>query len=244
MDQVSKPSVRYRTAASPDVRCATCIMFRPDTATCDLVEGPIDAGDVCDRWEAIRPPKSKDGLPALYFDIDGVLAFQPEGSILAVNGRFGTSHLVSEATSYPWPLTLPRKQLAWLDANMPVICANLAPDTRTVNLVRKARAAGYPVCIATERGLPLYGVTKAWLAYWQVPYDVLAVTRRGGKAPLIGARGGQDAVLIDDAPVNEKIAGDGVKVWVPPRPWTPQGDAPDGVWRFSDWRDVKKKLRL
>ena len=244
MDQVSQPSVHYRPATVAGVSCGTCVMFHPDTGTCDLVAGAIKAGDVCDRWLPPQPPKSPDGLPALYVDIDGVFAFQPEGSILSVNGKYGTSHLVSQAVTYPWTATLPAAQQAWLTANQPVICANLAPDTKAAGVIGKARKSGYPVCIATERDPSLTAVTKAWLAYWRIPYDVLAVTGPGGKAPLIAARGDQDAILIDDAPANEAIAGNGVQVWVPPRPWTPDDEPPGGVWRFGDWRDVKKKLGL
>jgi uncharacterized HAD superfamily protein len=180
----------------------------------------------------------------LYFDVDGVLAFQPEGSIIAVNARFGASYLLAEATTYPWTATLPQAQRDWLDANRAVIYANLAPDTRAVNVVRKAKAAGYPVAIATERDPSLHDLTAAWLAYWQVPYDALAVVGSGGKAGFLASRDSSDAVLIDDDPVKEQLAGNGLQVWVPPRPWTPQGDAPEDVWRFGNWRDAKKKLSL
>jgi uncharacterized HAD superfamily protein len=183
-------------------------------------------------------------LPRLYFDIDGVLAFQPEGSILAVNGRFGTSYLLAEATAYPWAATLPEQQRDWLTANLPVIAANLAPDTLAVKVIGKARKAGYQVTIATERDPSLTAITRAWLIYWGIGYDALEVVGPGNKAAFLASRGGGDAILIDDAPKFEAIAGDGLQVWVPPRPWTPHGDAPKGVWRFSKWRDVKKKLGL
>jgi hypothetical protein len=172
-----------------------------------------------------------------------VLAFQPEGSILAVNGKFGTSYLVAEATPYPWSATLPAEQQAWLTANLPVICANLAPDTIAIRVVRKAVEAGYQVTVITERDPSLAQITAAWLAYWQVPHDFLAFPGPGGKGERIAAGGG-DAILIDDSPANEAIAGNGVQVWVPPRPWTPEGDPTPGVWRFGDWRDVKKRLGL
>lgn len=244
MDQVSKPSVRYRPAVVPGIRCGTCVMFHPGPGTCDLVAGPIDADDVCDRWEAPVPAGAPDGLPALYIDVDGVLAFQPEASIIAVNARFGTSHLLAEATSYPWTAALPREQRDWLNANRAVICANLAPDPQAVTVARKARKAGYRVTVATERDPSLHDLTAAWLAYWEVPYDSLAVLGKGGKAAFLAARDSPGAVLIDDDPAKELLAGDGLQVWVPPRPWTPQGDAPEGVWRFEGWRDVKKKLGL
>lgn len=244
MDQVPKPSVRYRAALVQGISCGTCVMFHPGPGTCDLVAGAIDADHVCDRWEAPRPPGSQDSLPALYVDIDGVLAFQPEGSILAVNGRFGLSYLLADATSYPWVATLPDDIQAWHDKNWAVIAANLAPDTEAIAILRKARKAGYSVTIATERGVSLRDLSYAWLAYWHVPYDALAITGKGGKAAYLARRGNPEAVLIDDDPSKELLAGDGLQVWVPPRPWTPQGDAPAGVWRFGSWRDVKKKLGL
>ena len=181
-------------------------------------------------------------LPGLYFDVDGVLAFQPEGSIVAVNARFGTRYLLAEATSYPWTATLPAEQRNWLDANRAVICANLAPDTAAVKVVRKAKKAGYPVTIATERDPILRDLTAAWLQYFDVPYDALAVVGKGGKPDLLASRDAETAVLIDDDPAKELLAGDGLQVWVPPRPWTPDGDPPGGVWRFGSWRDVKKAL--
>lgn len=244
MDQVPKAAVRYRPSAVPGIRCGTCVMFHPGSATCDLVAGAIGADDVCDRWEAPAPAGAPEGLPHLYFDVDGVLAFQPEGSILAVNGRFGTSYLLAEATAYPWSATLTAGQRDWLDANQAVIAANLAPDMLAVKALRKAVKAGYRVTVATERDPSLHDLTAAWLAYWGVPYNSLAVLGKGGKPAFLAARESRDAVLIDDAPKFESLAGDGLQVWVPPRPWTPQGDAPEGVWRFGGWRDVKKKLGL
>ena len=182
-------------------------------------------------------------LPSLYFDIDGVLAFQPEGSMLAVNGRFGKSYLVAEATSHPWSATIPEPERDWLNASQAVIAANLAPDMLAINTARKARKAGYPVTVITERDPSLAGLTAAWLAYFQVPYDHLAFPGHGMKGQRITAGGG-NAILIDDSPANEAIASSDVRVWVPPRPWTPKGDPPPGVWRFSSWRDVRKKLGL
>jgi hypothetical protein len=185
-------------------------------------------------------------LPHLFFDIDGVLAFQPEGLILAVNGRFGTGYLAAEATSYPFYDTLPPAQQRWAGANRAVVAANLAPDTRAIRVLAKAVKAGYAVTICTERPPGLAGVTRAWLAYWAVPGAADAqVTGPGGKEPLLASYGdGNPALLVDDAPKNEALARPGVEVWVPPRPWTPQGSAPDGVTRFADWRELGKRLGL
>jgi uncharacterized HAD superfamily protein len=183
-------------------------------------------------------------LPRLYVDVDGVLAFQPEGSIIATNAKFGTSHLAAEARVYPWTGTLPANQQAWLRINRTVICANLAPDMPAIKTVRKAAKAGYDVTIATEREPSVGAVTKAWLDYWGVPYDELTVVGPGNKPDLIRSGSGRDRILIDDDPAKEQLAGDGVQVWVPPRPWTPAGDAPAGVWRFDRWGQVRKRLGL
>jgi hypothetical protein len=184
--------------------------------------------------------------PRLFCDIDGVLAFQPEGTILAVNARFGTSHLVAEATTYPWVATLPRDQRQWVKANAALIAANLAPDTRAIRVLQKAAAAGIPVTVCTERPPSLAAVTRAWLAYWDVPGAADAqVTGPGGKEALLAPCSKDNpALLVDDAPANEALARPGVEVWVPPRPWTPQGKPPAGVTRFQDWRDVCKRLGL
>jgi hypothetical protein len=185
-------------------------------------------------------------LPHLFCDIDGVLAFQPEGSMLAVNARFGTSYLVPEATSYPWVATLPDRQQRWARANRAVIAANLAPDTLAVHVLQRAVSEGLSVTVCTERDESLTALTRAWCAYWGVPgADEVQVVGPGGKAGILEPCGPDDpAVLIDDAPRNEDLARPGVRVWVPPRPWTPQGDAPAGVWRFPDWHAVKVKLGL
>jgi hypothetical protein len=184
--------------------------------------------------------------PHLFCDIDGVLAFQPEGSMLAVNARFGTAYLVPEATSYPWIATLPDRQQRWARANRAVIAANLAPDTRAIRVLAKAAKAGIPVTICTERPPEMAALTRAWLAYWQVPGAADArITGPGGKEALLAPYGeGNPALLVDDAPKNEALARPGAEVWVPPRPWTPQGNPPDGVTRFGDWRDVCKRLGL
>ena len=183
--------------------------------------------------------------PHLFCDVDGVLAFQPEGDILAVNARFGTTWLVSDAVRYPFRSMLPDRQAAWLEANWPVIAANLAPDTRAIRVLAKAVKAGYQVTVCTERGAALAGLTRAWLAYWQVPGAAQAqVVEPGGKRDLLAPYGkGNQAVLIDDSPVNEALARPGVQVYAPRRPWTPQ-DTPPGVTRFADWREVCKALGL
>lgn len=58
--KVSKDSVNYRTATGAR-SCGNCVMFRPDTGSCTLVEGHIDAGDVCDEWA----PAGKTLSPAV-----------------------------------------------------------------------------------------------------------------------------------------------------------------------------------
>ena len=184
--------------------------------------------------------------PALFVDIDGVLAFQPEGLILAVNARFSQTWLTADATTYPFYDLLPARQQQWAQANRAVIAANLAPDTRAVRVVQKAAKAGVDVTICTERPPELAALTRAWLAYWQVPGAAAAqVVGPGGKESLLAPYGkGNPALLVDDAPKNEALARPGVQVWVPPRPWTPQDKPPDGVTRFADWRQVSKALGL
>ena len=53
--KLTKPEVNYRKSTSSR-RCGNCDMFerswsRPGEGKCTLVEGNIEAGDVCDRWE-------------------------------------------------------------------------------------------------------------------------------------------------------------------------------------------------
>lgn len=181
--------------------------------------------------------------PALFCDVDGVLAFQPEGDILAVNARFGTTWLIADAASYPFRSMLPPRQAAWLGENWPVIAANLAPDTRAVRVLAKAAKAGYQVTVCTERPPELAALTRAWLAYWQVPAASTALAvGPGGKADVLAPFGEDNpAVLIDDNPANSTLVRPGVQVWQPARPWN---DGSGGVTRFTDWRDVCKALGL
>jgi uncharacterized HAD superfamily protein len=185
------------------------------------------------------------GKPALFLDIDGVLAFQPEGDILAVNARFGSTWLAADVTTYPFSSMLPEDQAGWLAANWPVIAANLAPDTRAVRVAQKAAKAGYTVGILTERDPALRDLTAAWLKFWQVPYATLGVVGPGGKGAVLesygkGAAAG-NAVLVDDSPVNIDLARPGVDVWQPARPYNSGGN---GVHRFNDWREFTKALGL
>jgi hypothetical protein len=184
--------------------------------------------------------------PALFCDIDGVLSFQPEGLILAVNARFAETYLLADTRTYPFYDTLPRPQQQWAEANRTVIAANLAPDTRAIRVLAKAAKAGIGVTVCTERPPEMAGLTRAWLAYWQVPGAADAqVVGPGGKEALLASYDEDNpALLVDDAPKNEGLARPGVEVWVPPRPWTPQGKPPAGVTRFSDWREVSKRLGL
>lgn len=179
-------------------------------------------------------------LPRLFVDVDGTLAFQPEGDIIAVNARFGTTWLVADATEYPFSSMLPRKQAKWLRARWGIIAANLAPDTLAIDVLRRAADAGYGITVCTERDPELAEVTAAWLGYWRVPLDALAVVGPGGKGPLLEPYGPDSpAILIDDNPANVSLARPGVQVWQPARPYNSGGG---GVWRFCDWNDAAAKL--
>lgn len=58
--KVSKDSVHYRSAEGIK-HCGSCVMFRPETGSCTLVAGDIEADHVCDRWA----PKSQRSLTPL-----------------------------------------------------------------------------------------------------------------------------------------------------------------------------------
>ena len=113
-------------------------------------------------------------------------------------------------------------------------------------MAQKAAKAGLDVTVCTERDESLTALTQAWLAFWGVPGAGQArVVGVGGKEALLAPYGKDNpALLVDDAPKNEALARPGIEVWVPPRPWTPRGDLPDGVTRFADWREVCKRLGL
>jgi uncharacterized HAD superfamily protein len=179
-------------------------------------------------------------LPRLFIDVDGTLAFQPEADIIAVNARFGTSWLVADATDYPFSSMLPRRQAKWLRAHWPVIAANLAPDTLAIDVLRRAAGAGYGITVCTERDPDTAEVTAAWLAYWDIPCDHLAVVGLGGKGPLLEPYGpGSEAILVDDSPANVSLARPGVQVWQPARPYN---EPAEGTWRFSDWNEAAARL--
>lgn len=181
-------------------------------------------------------------LPRLYVDVDGTLAFQPEGTIIAVNARYGTTHLVAEATEYPWYGTLRGEQAEWEQANQPVVDANLAPDTHALDVLRRAAAHGYPVTACTERHPWLAGITEAWLRYWAVPCDLVAVVGPGGKADLLAVHDEQDpCILIDDDPGKSKLVRPGVQVWQPARPYN---DGDGVTMRFTDWCEAATALGL
>lgn len=181
-------------------------------------------------------------LPHLYVDVDGVLAFQPEGTIIAVNAKFGTDYLVPEATGYPFSAQLPDRQARWERASQAVIGANLAPDTLAISVLCQAVSHGYPLTVCTERAPSLAPVTRAWCAFWGVPADQVAVVGPGGKEPLLEAHGEDGpAILIDDSPLNTGLARPGVQVWQPARPYNCGGD---GVFRFGSWDEAALRLGL
>lgn len=185
-------------------------------------------------------------LPALFFDVDGTLAFQPEASIVAVNARFGSSLLTVEADSYPFAASLPEGQAAWLTAQLDsgIVPANLAPDTKAISVAARAQAHGYNIAICTERPPAQQELTAAWLKACGVPFDRLFVVGPGGKVDLLAQYGPDDPViLIDDSPiVAQVVPRDGVQVWQPARPYNT--GPPQGVWRFEHWHDVAARLGL
>lgn len=47
----SKEDVNYREG-EPDRNCGTCVYFAGDEArACDIVEGEVSRGGICDKWE-------------------------------------------------------------------------------------------------------------------------------------------------------------------------------------------------
>ncbi|MDB5910988.1 MAG: hypothetical protein JWP34_5105 [Massilia sp.] len=185
-------------------------------------------------------------LPALFFDVDGTLAFQPEASMVAVNARFGASYLTVEGDTYPFVASLPEEQAAWLTGRLDsgIIHANLAPDTKAIGVLHRAQKHGYNIAICTERPPAQQELTAAWLKAWRVPCDRLYVVGRGGKQDLLAQYGPDDPViLVDDSPFNAQLVPrDGVQVWQPARPYN--SGPPDGVWRFDHWHDVAARLGL
>ncbi len=181
-------------------------------------------------------------LPRLFCDIDGVLAFQPEGDVMSVNARFGTGYLGGDVDWFPfWSRLEPARQ-KWLRDYWPGMAINLAPDTAAIGVLRRAVRHGYPLTICTERGPALRNVTAAWCQFWKVPGDQLAVVAKGGKEDLLALHGPDDpAILIDDSPVNAGLARAGVQVWQPARPYNSGGD---GVFRFGDWAQARTALGM
>lgn len=190
----------------------------------------------------VRTLPVKGPLPALYVDVDGVLAFWPEGPILALNARFGTSLLTVEADRYPLQAALPAEQSAWLEDNAEIIAANLAPDTKAKHVLLNAQRHGYNIAVITERGPELHDVTDAWLKAWRIPCDRLFVVEPGCKGEVLAVHDPDDpAILIDDSPLNTGLARDGVEVWQPARPYNQPAD---DVFRFEHWHDASARLGL
>lgn len=53
MTQLTKPQAHYREATEKGVNCRTCLYMRQD-GTCDLVQGIVEPGDVCDHWRRAK----------------------------------------------------------------------------------------------------------------------------------------------------------------------------------------------
>jgi uncharacterized HAD superfamily protein len=231
--------------------CLTCGCQKPterhDPAaiTLDDLTAAADAAGIDVRQAAqnlVRTLPVPGPLPALYIDVDGVLAFQPEGSILAINARFDSDLLVFEADGYPVSASLPSAQADWLGDHAEIIAANLAPDTKAAHVLRCAQRHGYNIAVLTERPPELRDLTDAWLKAWRIPCDRLLVVGPGGKESVLSLHGPDDpAVLIDDSPINVDLAHEGVQVWQPARPYN---QPTDGVWRFEHWHDAAARLGL
>lgn len=185
-------------------------------------------------------------LPALFFDIDGTIAFETSANVVAVNARFDTAYLTVEEDAYPFVGSLPGEQAGWLREQRAsgIVAANLAPDTKALAVARRAREHGYNVAVCTERPPALEELTRVWLESVDAPVDRLFVVGPGGKEDLLAQYGPDDPViLVDDSPVNAQlIPRPGVQVWQPARPYN--AAPPDGVWRFRHWHEVAHRLGL
>lgn len=97
--QVSKASVDYRRAANDKRRCGTCVMYH--ASRCDLVEGYIDPGHVCDRWEAkpqsvelVRQVRTARGVAFFHEPIGTPITEAEYQALLAERKRTREAHPV------------------------------------------------------------------------------------------------------------------------------------------------------
>lgn len=187
--------------------------------------------------------------PAVVCDIDNVLTCQAEALCTAVNSRFGTSYLVTGATTYPVANQFTAEQRQWVatvTARDPWIL-NLAPDQQAIAALQTIRRAGHRITIATNRPATTAAATTRWLDAHQVPRDNQAIEGPGSKRTALAANGpASPALCLDDDPSKWlTLARPGVEVWCPRRPWTP------ATWRqypnvrvFTDWTEVLGRLSI
>jgi len=199
-------------------------------------------------------PPADDPLthrPVLVFDCDGILSFTSEAICTALNARFGTTYSPASQGFFPGSLRadrLPDAQGAWIagEIRQPAFVSACAPDFHAMDVLRDAFEAGYECCVATERDPSLKEATARWLHDWGAPPVEVHATGHGQKPAFMAGRYGpaRPAVLIDDSPLAQvSIAGPGVQVWSPQRPYTP-GMARDHVRVFAGWPVARYWLGL
>lgn len=248
--------------------CLTCGCLRPDSAhgnprnlTLTHLAAAARAGGVTiteAAWNIPRTltaattpgwppgPAEQTPRPTLLWDMDGILAFTAETMCTLLNTRFATSFQPQSQgffTGLIKPGALPPEMEAWLHTQMadPLVLRTIAPDFHAGDTLTAAVAAGWDCHVVTEREPLAAAATCSWLAAWDLPPIPVTAVGWGSKPGWVRTRYGptHPAVLIDDNPlVRVTIAGDGLDVWQPTRPYVPP-PARAHVRVFGSWAEAR-----
>ena len=182
--------------------------------------------------------------PTILSDIDGVLAFESEAEIGALNAAFGYQ---IHPLLHPSMLNLVPADHVWLESLKATssFIWSVAPDYHGLDALLAIAEAGYDVIIASERPASLAVVTESWFRRWSPDLRKQAkfvLEGPGSKVRTADSFGPKDPLVwIDDDVKFWTRARPGVSIWTPKLPWNDQVPPP-GVTRFGKWAKLLRFL--
>ena len=179
------------------------------------------------------------------FDMDEILCDFSNPLVEAINAYFGTSITFNDLKKYRIEENINRTT----EEIMPVMhdlhkehsLINMPALLDGITAINEFKNRGHYVAIITSRYEMFRESTQHWLSKYEVLFDELVMTSHTSKAVPAQERGIQYFVE-DNASYANEIAGSGITVFIPKKPWNESEELHHNAIRIQNCSELIEKL--